>query len=86
MKREFLEGLGLNKEQTDAVMSEYGKGLEALKLKIAELEGININVTSAPAVTCSSSANIRKVCSTASVDTSIKDNAPQTIRFTDFFI
>jgi hypothetical protein len=40
MKREFLEGLGLNKEQTDAIMSEYGKSLEALKLRNAELEGI----------------------------------------------
>lgn len=38
MKREFLEGLGLSKEQTDAVMSEYGKGLEALKTRNSELE------------------------------------------------
>ena len=41
MKREFLEGLGLSKEQTDAVMSEYGKGLEALKLRNNELESIS---------------------------------------------
>ena len=41
MKREFLEGLGLTKEQTDAIMSEHGRGLEALKSRNAELETIS---------------------------------------------
>ena len=38
MKREFLEELGLVKDQIDAVMSEYGRSLEAIKLKNTELE------------------------------------------------
>ena len=38
MKREFLEGIGLTKEQTDSIMSEYEKGIEALKNRNTELE------------------------------------------------
>lgn len=38
MKRQFLEELGLDKEQIDKVMSEYGKGVEAAKGEYAELE------------------------------------------------
>ena len=41
MKREFLEELGLTKDQTDAVMAEHGRGIEALKVRNTELEGVN---------------------------------------------
>lgn len=35
MKREFLEGLGLDKDTVDAVMSEYGRGIGEMKAKCA---------------------------------------------------
>lgn len=38
MKREFLEGLGLDKSTVDAVIAEHGSGIEALKKRNAELE------------------------------------------------
>lgn len=38
MKREFLESLGLDRDVVDAVMSENGKGIEALKQKCRLLE------------------------------------------------
>lgn len=42
MKREFLEGLGLDKTAVDAVMAEYGRGVEAAKVfeagRLEELE------------------------------------------------
>ena len=34
MKREFLKNLGLTEEQTNQVMAEYGKGIDAEKSKI----------------------------------------------------
>ncbi|MEG6615379.1 phage scaffolding protein [Peptococcaceae bacterium 1198_IL3148] len=37
MKREFLEGLGLEKEKIDAIMAEHGKTVESHKTKAAEL-------------------------------------------------
>lgn len=41
MKREFLEKLGLDKENIDAIMAEHGKDVEANKSKIAEIENTN---------------------------------------------
>lgn len=38
MKREFLENLGLDRGAVDAVMSENGKSIEALKEKNRSLE------------------------------------------------
>lgn len=38
MKREFLENLGLEKDAVDAVMAEYGRGIEAMKQKCDLLE------------------------------------------------
>ena len=38
MKREFLEGLGLDGMCVDSVMKEYGLNVEALKKQIVELE------------------------------------------------
>ncbi|MGM7683536.1 phage scaffolding protein [Cytobacillus sp. Hm23] len=37
MKREFLEGLGLDKEKIDKIMSEHGKTVESQKSKVSEL-------------------------------------------------
>ena len=34
MKREFLEGLGLEKEAIDKIMAENGKDIEAGKAKL----------------------------------------------------
>ena len=57
MKREFLEGLGLDKEKIDAIMSEYGKKISALKEKAArvdelaaELDGVKAELESAKGV------------------------------------
>src|SRR5690625_4399024 len=44
MNREFLEGLGLEKEAIDKVMSEYGKSINSYKEKIEELEGLSEKV------------------------------------------
>ena len=38
MKREFLEGLGLEKEVIDKVMAENGKDIEAEKTKTKNAE------------------------------------------------
>lgn len=38
MKREFLEGLGLEKEVIDKIMAEHGKSVETHKTKAADLE------------------------------------------------
>ncbi len=38
MKREFLEGLGLEKELIDSIMSEHGKSVGALKERCLSLE------------------------------------------------
>lgn len=38
MKREFLEGLGLEKEAIDKVMTEHGKTLETHKTKATDLQ------------------------------------------------
>jgi Phage minor structural protein GP20. len=38
MKREFLEKLGLEKDVIDKILNENGRGLEAQKTKITELE------------------------------------------------
>ncbi|MHC5407331.1 phage scaffolding protein [Listeria seeligeri] len=38
MKREFLEGLGLEKEAIDSIMSEHGKSTNELRSKVTELE------------------------------------------------
>jgi hypothetical protein len=38
MKREFLEGLGLEKEVIDKIMDENGKDVTTLKTKVATLE------------------------------------------------
>lgn len=38
MKREFLEGLNLNKEAIDAIMAENGKDIEAEKKKTANIQ------------------------------------------------
>lgn len=37
MKREFLEGLGMEKEKIDAIMAEHGKTVESHKTKATEL-------------------------------------------------
>lgn len=37
MKREFLEGLGLDKETIDSIMGEHGKSVEAQKTKVTDL-------------------------------------------------
>ncbi|MBY0122162.1 phage scaffolding protein [Bacillus sp. S/N-304-OC-R1] len=37
MKREFLEGLGLDKEKIDSIMAEHGKTVESHKSKQADL-------------------------------------------------
>lgn len=39
MKREFLEGLGLDKEKIDSIMAEHGKTVELNKTKVTELSG-----------------------------------------------
>lgn len=36
MKREFLEGLGLEKDAIDKIMAENGKDIEAGKAKLEE--------------------------------------------------
>lgn len=38
MKRKFLEELGLEKEQIDSIMSEYGKSVETSKTEISNLK------------------------------------------------
>lgn len=38
MKREFLEGLGLEKEKIDSIMAEHGKTVESHKSKQTELK------------------------------------------------
>lgn len=38
MNREFLEGLGLEKEAIDKVMAEHGKTVNAINVKLAEVE------------------------------------------------
>ncbi len=38
MKREFLEELGLDKPKIDAIMSEHGKSVSALKEKCKDIE------------------------------------------------
>lgn len=40
MKREFLEGLGLNKDVIDTIMSEYGKSISSLKEKATSAEAL----------------------------------------------
>lgn len=40
MNREFLEGLGLEKEAIDKVMAEHGKAVQAVKPAQDELEGL----------------------------------------------
>jgi ABC-type transporter Mla subunit MlaD len=37
MKREFLEGLGLEKEKIDSIMAEHGKTVEGQKTKVTDL-------------------------------------------------
>ena len=44
MNREFLEGLGLEKETIDKVMSEYGKSVNSYTEKIEELEEIVFDI------------------------------------------
>ena len=38
MNREFLEGLGLEKEAIDKVMAEHGKTVNATNVKLVEVE------------------------------------------------
>ena len=38
MKRKFLEELGLEQEQIDAVMKEYGSSVESYKTTISQFE------------------------------------------------
>lgn len=38
MKRDFLEGLGLDKEKVDSIMVEHGKTIESHKSKVTDLE------------------------------------------------
>lgn len=38
MKRDFLEGLGLDKEEVDSIMVEHGKTIGSHKLKVTDLE------------------------------------------------
>ena len=38
MKRDFLEGLGLDKEKVDSIMVEHGKTIGSHKLKVTDLE------------------------------------------------
>lgn len=38
MKREFLEGLGLDRDTIDAVLNEYGRGIEGMRQRCGELE------------------------------------------------
>lgn len=45
MNREFLEGLGLEKEAIDKAMAEYGKSVNSYKEKIEELEGLSGKVS-----------------------------------------
>ena len=40
MNREFLEGLGLEKEAIDKVMAEYGKSINSIKEKADKVEGL----------------------------------------------
>lgn len=40
MKRDFLESLNIDREAVDAIMAESGRGVEKLKERIAELEGM----------------------------------------------
>ncbi len=40
MKREFLEGLGLNKDVIDSIMSEYGKSIASLKEKASSFDDL----------------------------------------------
>lgn len=42
MKREFLEGLGLEKDIIDKVMSEHGKGISDIK---TEIDGLKSQIT-----------------------------------------
>lgn len=37
MKREFLEGLGLEKDKIDSIMAEHGKTMESQKTKVTDL-------------------------------------------------
>lgn len=45
MNREFLEGLGLEKEAIDKAMAEYGKSVNSYKEKIEELESLSGKVS-----------------------------------------
>lgn len=47
MKREFLEGLGLDKEAIDKIMAENGKDIQAEKAKLKALEDEKVSLTSA---------------------------------------
>lgn len=44
MNREFLEGLGLEKEAIDKVMTEHGKSLKSVKEKADKVEGLESQV------------------------------------------
>ncbi|MCJ8008909.1 phage scaffolding protein [Lederbergia wuyishanensis] len=41
MKREFLEGLGLEKEAIEKIMTEHGKTVESYKTKVTDLQTSN---------------------------------------------
>lgn len=45
MKREYLEGLGLEKEAIDSIMAENGKDIEVAKKEVEGLELANKNLT-----------------------------------------
>jgi predicted nucleic acid-binding Zn-ribbon protein len=39
MKREFLQGFKLEKEEIDQIMTEYGKGIERFKQQVTDITG-----------------------------------------------
>ncbi|MBC2134045.1 phage scaffolding protein [Listeria innocua] len=45
MKRDFLEGLGLEKEVIDSIMVEHGKSTNELRTEVSTLETENTNLT-----------------------------------------
>ena len=60
MKTEDLQGKGLNKEQIDFVMAEYGKDLNAIK---AERDGYKTQLDTAQASLSVSADNCSSSCS-----------------------
>ncbi len=61
MKREFLEELGLEKPLIDAIMSEHGKSVSALKERVKDIEDKDAVISALTAERDSLSASLTEV-------------------------